>query len=783
MSDAAANPSAAPWRDAVGGLWDEIGRLQFDFLVSEGLEPQHTFLDVGCGCFRGGVHLIKYLEDGRYYGIDAQQWLLDAAVREEVPRYSLAGRTFQVLCRDDFDFTAFGTTFDYCLALSIFTHQPWNVILRCLWNMHTVLKPRGRFYATFFEDPDGSHLVTSLSHAPGGVVTFPDRDPFHYSVDVFEELGRRTHLDVTYIGDWHHPRAQKMMLFTPKSSAGVFHHDAPPSTRGVRSLAKPEVGWRGVPGTAEEEILSGLVPYLDVLARFHQTLQPASYLEVGVRHGRSLALARCPAVGVDPFPEIDIELPASAVVATRASDEFFAALPFDYVADFAFIDGLHLFEQALRDFMNVERVARPGATLLVDDILPNHSAQAERVRRTRAWTGDVWKLALVLKAYRPELLLAALDTHPAGMLLVSGLDPTNRVLWDEYNRIVREFAGERPPPAEVLARHGALDPNSREFSLLLQTLAETYRKPPEPDVVAERLRSDTRKIAVHAPKLSVVIIGYNMARELPRTIQSFSPSMQRGIASSDYELIVIDNGSTHPFDEAELLRLAPNLTVQYMQGATVSPVPAINVGLERARGELVGVCIDGARMASPGLLAAAMTASKLHSKPVVGTLAFHLGKEAQELSVRKGYDQAAEDAMLAQSNWEQDGYRLFEISTFAGSSSEGWFETPAESNAIFMQAEHWRELGGYDPAFVTPGGGLANLDIWVRACEDPCAELIMLLGEATFHQVHGGVATNSPVTKWDLFHEEYVRLRRKPFRKPARKPLLVGKFRAGSPAR
>jgi hypothetical protein len=211
-----------------------------------------------------------------------------------------------------------------------------------------------------------------------------------------------------------------------------------------------------------------------------------------------------------------------------------------------------------------------------------------------------------------------------------------------------------------------------------------------------------------------------------------------------------------------------------MPNATVSPVPAINFGLAVARGDLVGVCIDGARMASPGLLSKALAASKLHRRPVIGTIAFHLGPDVQMESVKHGYNQAIEDKLLAGSGWEADGYRLFTISVFAGSSGGGWFELPAESNAFFLRAEHWRALGGWDEGFVTPGGGLVNLDTWARVCADTTGELIMLLGEATFHQVHGGAATNSLNPSFELFREEYSRLRGRPYERPTRQPLYFG---------
>ena len=128
---------------------------------------------------------------------------------------------------------------------------------------------------------------------------------------------------------------------------------------------------------------------------------------------------------------------------------------------------------------------------------------------------------------------------------------------------------------------------------------------------------------------------------------------------------------------------------------------------------------------------------------MIGTLAFHLGPTTQMESLKNGYSQSIEDKLLAQSGWQDDGYRLFGISAFAGSSAGGWFELPAESNAVFLRAAHWRDLGGLDERFVSPGGGLVNLDLWSRICGDADGELILLLGEATFHQFHGGVATTT----------------------------------------
>jgi len=298
----------------------------------------------------------------------------------------------------------------------------------------------------------------------------------------------------------------------------------------------------------------------------------------------------------------------------------------------------------------------------------------------------------------------------------------------------------------------------------------------EPPGLWRRLFPGSRADLAVRPRASLIVVSYNMARELPRTIRSLSPAMQRGVEAEDYEIIVIDNGSTQAFDERSLGELAPNLTIRRLPPGHVSPVKAVNLGFELARGDLVGVCIDGARMASPGLVAKAIAAASLYAKPVIGTVAFHLGPKVQPISIREGYDQAAEDALLAQARWEEDPYRLFGVSVFAVSSEGGWFETPAESNSFFCTAQHWRELGGWDERFASPGGGLVNLDSWRRACESEGAQLVMLLGEATFHQVHGGVATNSVGPPISSFFEEYERLRGRPYARPAARPLFYGEI-------
>lgn len=283
--------------------------------------------------------------------------------------------------------------------------------------------------------------------------------------------------------------------------------------------------------------------------------------------------------------------------------------------------------------------------------------------------------------------------------------------------------------------------------------------------------------------LSIVLCAHDMARELPRTVQTLSPAYQRNLAGVTYEIIVLDHGSPVPVDEQALRALATNLRVIRVEPAPVSPVQAINRLMDEAPGRVKALMIDGARMLSPGVIGLAMQALRADPDRVVGTLAFHLGPDMQARSVFAGYNQAAEDALLATVPWNDDGYRLFDISVLAGSSTGGWFSPIAESNALFMTTDFWRRSGGLDPRFASPGGGFANLEYWSRVVAASNDQPWMLLGEGTFHQVHGGAATNSPPESREAMHAEYLELFGRPYVPPVYQPRLTGQLTAQLAAR
>jgi hypothetical protein len=186
--------------------------------------------------------------------------------------------------------------------------------------------------------------------------------------------------------------------------------------------------------------------YLSRLADIHGRFRPSTYLEIGVCSGRSLALARSETIafGVDPAPELTERLASSSHLYAETSDRFFADADITHdlrrtPLELVFIDGLHLFEAALKDFVNAARHCARGARIVMHDTLPHDAQMALRDRETQAWTGDVWKVATVLRRYCPSLEITTIDTAPTGLTVIAGIDPDDTTLLDGFDRIVSEF--------------------------------------------------------------------------------------------------------------------------------------------------------------------------------------------------------------------------------------------------------------------------------------------------------------------------------------------------------
>jgi len=276
--------------------------------------------------------------------------------------------------------------------------------------------------------------------------------------------------------------------------------------------------------------------------------------------------------------------------------------------------------------------------------------------------------------------------------------------------------------------------------------------------------------------LSVVICFYNMRREAPRSLFALSRSYQQNIESLEYEVIVVENGSTLPLSPDIVRGFGPEFRYHYHETDSPSPVDCINSAVASARGKHVMVMVDGAHICSPNVLSTAQKSFEIYPNAFYATAAMHLGPAPQNVSVTEGYNQGVEDALLTRSGWKQDGYQLFTIAGAFADNGGGWFGCLWESNCFALPKAAYLHAGGLDSRFVSAGGGMMNLDFFRRMVSNPDLEYVLALGEATFHQFHQGVSTNvvQVIHPWETFMKEYISIRGQRLSRSIRRPVFLG---------
>ena len=188
--------------------------------------------------------------------------------------------------------------------------------------------------------------------------------------------------------------------------------------------------------------------YHRFLRRLHGRLLFDWYMEIGCRLGDSFAPVRGRTIAVDPFFRANMNIigtkPVLHVFQTT-SDDFFATGFLernDIRLGLSFLDGMHLYEYLLRDFINTEAASDPNGVIMLHDCVPFGMGMTTRDLDNLpkgAWTGDVWKLIPILQRWRPDLTLTVLDCQPTGLVCVSNLSPGNRRLADAHDDIRAEF--------------------------------------------------------------------------------------------------------------------------------------------------------------------------------------------------------------------------------------------------------------------------------------------------------------------------------------------------------
>lgn len=215
--------------------------------------------------------------------------------------------------------------------------------------------------------------------------------------------------------------------------------------------------------------------YQEFIAHLHRTLSPNTYFEIGTLNGGTLKHSSCASIAVDPAFQL-----SSEVIGRKPSCQFFQT-PSDTFfrkhdprnllgseIDLAFLDGMHLFEFLLRDFINTEKYCRRNSIILLHDCLPPGFYMTSRLiedpirehsKYPGWWTGDVWKVVPILEKYRPDLSITVLDCAPTGLVMITNLDPNSCELAVRYG--------------EIIGAHSSANIDRAEFDLFWENVSIT----------------------------------------------------------------------------------------------------------------------------------------------------------------------------------------------------------------------------------------------------------------------------------------------------------------------
>lgn len=335
--------------------------------------------------------------------------------------------------------------------------------------------------------PDG--LLILIAPSAGPIHRYPV-DCYRFYPDAYRALAKYADCEVIDIwrddrGPWHD--LVGVFAKVPVKQYDPSHPVSRPSgwAKNRYELATmPSINFPTGPGPEPEVNPRETEAYVPFLGRMHAALSPDFYLEIGVRRGVSLAQAACPSLAIDPLPELNVPPRDDQRVIAQTSDHFFefsaSKLLADVAVDLAFIDGMHLFEFVLRDFMNVERHAHEHTVVVIDDVFPVHPVHAARRRTTAAWTGDVWKIYDCLSQSRPDLALVPIDTSPSGLLVVFGLNSATTTLREQYNPLVRRYRDDVTIDDEIgqvaLERPAAIASNDENLMTFLTAIKEARNR-------------------------------------------------------------------------------------------------------------------------------------------------------------------------------------------------------------------------------------------------------------------------------------------------------------------
>ena len=173
------------------------------------------------------------------------------------------------------------------------------------------------------------------------------------------------------------------------------------------------------------------INYLTVLKKLHERKYEC-YFEIGSRTGSSLELSQSPSVGIDPYFQLKGNIVGKkdfCLLFQEKSDQFFEKslnkFP-EIKCELGFIDGMHLFEYALKDFINLNKISSLDPVFLFHDPMPWSyemvTRNFESLPQNADWVGDIWKLITIFIELGMKDQVSVLTAAPSGLLAVVNPD-------------------------------------------------------------------------------------------------------------------------------------------------------------------------------------------------------------------------------------------------------------------------------------------------------------------------------------------------------------------------
>ena len=277
--------------------------------------------------------------------------------------------------------------------------------------------------------------------------------------------------------------------------------------------------------------------------------------------------------------------------------------------------------------------------------------------------------------------------------------------------------------------------------------------------------------------ISVIVIIFRMSRQASNTLFTLSTAYQRNVSEDAYEVIVVENASDDILGEERALSFGENFRYFLRYETSPSPVKSVNFGFSQSRAPMIGFMIDGARMLTPRVIEYALYAQRITPYALVDVPGYHLGTNWHQFNQTYGYNEDVEKDLLGTVDWKQNGYLLFEICSLSEANRSGYLSPIMECNCLFCSRESFEKTGRADERFNLPGGGMINLHLLRCLSMLPESKVVVLPGEGSFHQYHGGVTTQESGQHEALiksFHEQYEKLMGHPLKLYPREPMMIG---------